>query len=51
MNPEDLVAPACWALTALAALALVLLRNPNSRLSRYVDCPADDTTTDRKALR
>ncbi len=50
MNPEDVIAPACWAITALAALALVLLRNPNSRLSRLVDMPADEKTTEGNHL-
>ena len=41
---------ACYAVTALAAIALLLLRNPSSFLSRLVD-RIDENHTDRKALR
>lgn len=51
MNPEDVIEPACWLVAVLSAVALLLLRNPNSFLSRLVDGPADENTTDRKALR
>jgi len=50
VNPEDVVAPACWAVAAVAALALLLLRNPNSRLSRFVDRPAGDRTLEGNQL-
>lgn len=45
MNPEDVIEPACWLITGLCAVALLLLAKPDSFLSRLVDRPADDTTT------
>jgi hypothetical protein len=40
----------CLAVSAVSGLALLLLRNPRSFLSRLVDGPAGENTT-RKALR
>ena len=44
MNPEDVVEAGCYLIAAVAALALLLLANRRSFLSRYVDRQADDTT-------
>ncbi len=49
MNPETLIEPACWVLAALSGVALLLLSNPRSRLSRLLD--RLDHPTDRKAHR
>ena len=44
MNPEDVVQVACIAIAVVSAIALVLLHNPTSFLSRLVDRPADENT-------
>jgi hypothetical protein len=47
----DALQIACLAFAFVSAAALVLLRNPDSFLSRLVDRPDGENTTDRKALR
>lgn len=50
MSNDQLLEAGCYLLAALSAVALVLLHNPRSALSRLVDRPADENTN-RKALR
>ena len=44
MNRDLLVFAGCVALSGLSGLALLLLANPRSFLSRLVDRPADENT-------
>jgi hypothetical protein len=45
VNRDVLVLYGCVALSALSGVALLMLRNPRSFLSRLVDRPVDQNTT------